>query len=255
MCRWIAYHGVPVPLAEYLFEPEYSLVAQSIHARKSASAVNGDGFGVGWYGAHPEPGLFRDVRPAWGDDNLRSLARHIESPLFLAHVRASTGSETSRVNCHPFAHRALLFMHNGQVDGYATLRRPLEALLPDDLYRERRGTTDSEVLFLLLVHLGLASDPGAACARLIDTVLSLMREHGVDGAFRLSFAFADGDSLYALRFATDGPPPTVYFWVHERGCVVVSEPLDGRRDHWDELPAGVVMRVAANGHPRMQELD
>ncbi len=28
-------------------------------------SVNGDGFGLGQYGKHPEPGLHREVRPVW----------------------------------------------------------------------------------------------------------------------------------------------------------------------------------------------
>jgi len=54
--------------------------------------ADGDGFGLGWYGEHPEPGLYREVRPAWSDENLRYLCRHIRSHLYFAHVRAATGT-------------------------------------------------------------------------------------------------------------------------------------------------------------------
>src|SRR3712207_7561912 len=49
------------------------------------------------------------------------------SRLFFAHVRASTGTSTTRANCHPFAHGRHLFMHNGQIGGYARIKRRLEA--------------------------------------------------------------------------------------------------------------------------------
>jgi hypothetical protein len=54
--------------------------------------TNGDGFGLGWYGSGDGPAVYRNVAPAWGDENLRELAAHVESPLFIAHVRATTGT-------------------------------------------------------------------------------------------------------------------------------------------------------------------
>ena len=96
MCRWIAYAGEPVALERFLFDPDYSLVDQSLRARQGHTPVNGDGFGVGWYGRLREPGVYRDVRPAWGDENLRNIAHHIDSRLFLAHVRAATGTDGDR---------------------------------------------------------------------------------------------------------------------------------------------------------------
>src|SRR5690606_4317909 len=120
--------------------------------------TNGDGFGIAWYDEQPEPGLYRDILPAWSDPNLRSLARQVRSGLFLAHVRASTGTATNRSNCHPFAVGRWSFMHNGQIAGYARLRRRLDMLLPEELYAHRLGTTDSEVMFLLALSLGLEQD-------------------------------------------------------------------------------------------------
>jgi predicted glutamine amidotransferase len=35
-----------------------SLVDQSLHSRLGAEPTNGDGFGFGWYGAQPTPGVF-----------------------------------------------------------------------------------------------------------------------------------------------------------------------------------------------------
>ena len=91
MCRWIAYRGETIPLEQYVTAPAHSLVVQSQRALESTAATNGDGFGMGWYGEHAEPGLYREVRPAWSDENLRYLCRHIQSHLYFAHVRAATG--------------------------------------------------------------------------------------------------------------------------------------------------------------------
>src|SRR5881394_4000627 len=87
MCRWLAYLGEPVFLEDFVSKPCQSLIAQSRHCREAKSEVNADGFGIGWYGEREKPGLFRDVRPAWSDENLTSIAHQIRSKLFLAHVR------------------------------------------------------------------------------------------------------------------------------------------------------------------------
>ena len=46
---------------------------------RMGAQVGGDGFGVGWYGERDEPGLFRDVRPAWSDENLKSICAQVRS--------------------------------------------------------------------------------------------------------------------------------------------------------------------------------
>ena len=92
MCRWMAWHGQPVLIEELLFKTQHGIVDQSLHSRMGAEPTNGDGFGVGWYGAGEGPGVYHGVAPAWGDANLRELAGHVASPLFLVHVRAAIGS-------------------------------------------------------------------------------------------------------------------------------------------------------------------
>ena len=93
MCRWMAWLGQPVPIAELVFKTQHGIVDQSLHARMGAEPTNGDGFGVGWYGGAGElPGVYRNISPAWSDVNLRELAEQVVSPLFLVHVRAAIGS-------------------------------------------------------------------------------------------------------------------------------------------------------------------
>lgn len=121
MCRWAAYIGQSIYLEGIISRPEHSLIVQSKEAEECKTSTNGDGFGVAWYDSRPESGLYRDVYPAWSDPNLRSVAHHIRSRLFLAHVRASTGSAISRNDCHPFTAGNWSFMHNGQHSVYAAV--------------------------------------------------------------------------------------------------------------------------------------
>ena len=50
MCRFIAYLGKPITADELLLKPVNSLVHQSYSAGEMSEILNGDGFGLGWYG-------------------------------------------------------------------------------------------------------------------------------------------------------------------------------------------------------------
>jgi predicted glutamine amidotransferase len=228
MCRWAAYRGTPIPLEQIVSAPGHSLIEQSHQATQAKTATNGDGFGVAWYGEHPEPGLYRDVLPAWSDCNLKSLARQIRSPLFLAHVRASTGGATSRDNCHPFVNGRWSFMHNGQIAGFDKIRRPMEAALSDRLYQARHGTTDSELLFLLAIEFGLETDPAAAFGEAIRFALSEAARAGVRELVRFTAAFSDGETLARdPLFQRQPQAPTLYSapTCNNQGHCLVSEPF------------------------------
>ena len=144
-----------IPLEHYVTEPEHSLISQSLNALEATASVNGDGFGLGWYGEYEEPGLYHKVRPAWADQNLRHLCRHIRSHLFFAHARAATGTPVAHANCHPFAYERWMFMHNGFVGNWGRFRRAVDDLISDDLYPARTGTTDSEAIFLAILGAGV----------------------------------------------------------------------------------------------------
>lgn len=254
MCRWLTYRGDPIYLEELLFAPRHSLIEQSLHARKAAVTTNGDGFGVGWYGDRDLPGVYRDILPAWNDPNLRSIAHQIRSGLFLAHVRASTGTATSRANCHPFAQGRWLFMHNGQIGGYGRLRRRIEAMIPDQLYEHRLGTTDSEAIFLLMLHYGLDDDPLSAITRAIADVRQLMVADAVAEPFRMTAALTDGQAVYAIRYSSDAEPPSLYWSMDEGRLTIVSEPLDEQHQKWLPVPPTHVLVAGADGAARLSAL-
>lgn len=251
MCRWVAYSGPPLLLEDIIFNPDHSLVHQSLSARESVVTTNADGFGVAWYGARRQPGLFKDILPAWHDENLRSLSRQIESSLFFAHVRASTGTGVTRANCHPFAFENWSFMHNGKLGGWADHRREYEALIDGAFYKQRLGTTDSEALFLIALSNGLREDPLGGMTRALSKILRIQEAAGVDEPTRISAAFSDGDSIWALRYSSDANSPTMYVGAPfgAAGAVdaittVASEPFDHHADHWRAVEEGCFLHVA-----------
>jgi predicted glutamine amidotransferase len=194
-----------------------SLVAQSVRALEATARVNGDGFGLGWYGDYPEPGLYREIRPAWSDENLRYLCRHLRSHLFFAHVRAATGTPITRVNCHPFASGVWLFMHNGFVGGWNRVRRRVEAMIPDALYPSRIGTTDSEALFLAIMGQGGARDPMGAEESVLQSITAMASESPSPDSLRFTAALTNGRD-FAFRYAAHDATNTLYFAKAHRRC-------------------------------------
>ena len=240
MCRWAAYVGQPIFLEDIVSRPAHSLIRQSHGAQRCLTPVNADGFGLAWYGERPEPGLYRDVMPAWSDSNLHSLVGQVRSGLFMAHVRASTGTATSRNNCHPFSVGRWSFMHNGQFGGYEAFRRDAELLIPDCCYPHRKGATDSEALFLIALGAGLENDSKAAMERAVGLLADLSHRRGAAPHVRVTCAFSDGQRLYAIRYASDDQAPSLFHrWSASRvGRAVVSEPLESDEGDWSEIPQG-----------------
>lgn len=244
MCRFVAWIGEPVYLQDIVSAPQHSLVRQSLHAERAHTSTNGDGFGVGWYGERAEPAVYREVMPAWSDENLHSLCETVRSHMFFAHVRAATGTAVARTNSHPFRFGRYLFMHNGQIGGYPKLRRALEAKLPDKLYAARKGSTDSELLFLLaMARVVRGAQVAHAIRDVFDATVTDMRAAGIAEPLRFAAAIADGESLWAFRYSSDTEPPTLFVRDAPRGTIVASEPLDESDSGWTPVDPGEVVQL------------
>jgi glutamine amidotransferase len=254
MCRWLAYSGSPIVLEEVLFKPSHSLVVQSLHATKGVETTNGDGFGLGWYGRKPEPRLYRSTSPAWNDRNLRELAAEVHSGLFLAHVRASTGTAVQQTNCHPFRFENWLWMHNGLIHGFSRIKRELAMAVDASLYAAIEGTTDSELMFYLALSMGLRDDPAGAVARMVGLVETVGRRHGIEHPVQMTLAMSDGRQLWVFRYSSEGRSRSLYYStdvrtlrklypdnaqfraVSDETRLVVSEPFAELPGAWNEVP-------------------
>ena len=268
MCRWLAYTGSPILLTEVLYTPVHSLIDQSLHSRLGAETTNGDGFGIGWYDAAPAPGLFRSIEPAWNDQNLRELAGHVTSHLFFAHIRAAIGSSVQRTNCHPFRYGRWLWMHNGFISDFATIKRDLVLAVDESLYPEIKGQTDSEALFYLALTFGLQDDPPDAVARAIGFVEERGRACGVKYPFQGTITTTDGEGLWAFRYSSEGKSRSLFFTrdvrqlrrlhpereilreVSDDARLVVSEPIGDLPGAWHEVPEASC-GVVGKGYDRL----
>src|ERR1700742_2117342 len=254
MCRWLASSGSPILLQEALYEGPNSLVNQSLHSRLGAEPTNGDGFGFGWYGTTDTPGVFRSTEPAWNDSNLREISGHISSPLFFTHIRAAIGSAVQQTNCHPFRHDRWLFMHNGYINEFATIKRDLILAVDPSLYREIRGQADTEVLFYLALTFGLEDAPPAAVEQAIGLIEAVAERHGVPHPFQGTVATSDGERIWAFRYSSERKSRTLFYTtdvptlrkmypdrglfqeVPEDARLIVSEPLGDVAGVWNEVP-------------------
>jgi glutamine amidotransferase len=255
MCRWLAaYTGTPILLDKALYAPAHSLIDQSLHSELGAEATNGDGFGVGWYDDQPTPGVFRSIEPAWNDQNLRELACHVSSSLFFAHIRAAIGSAVQQTNCHPFRHGRWLFMHNGYIADFATVKRDLVLAVDESLYPDIAGQADTEVLFYLALTFGLEEDPPDAVARAIGLVEHVGRQKGIKYPFQGTVATSDGERVWAFRYSSEGKSRSLFFTRHvptlrelyperhilqevsDDAHVIVSEPMGDLPGAWSEVP-------------------
>jgi glutamine amidotransferase len=261
----MAWLGQPVLIEELMFNTQHGIVDQSLHARMGAEPTNGDGIGLGWYGAGDGPAVYRSVAPAWSDPNLRELAAHIESPLFLTHVRAAIGSPVQETNCHPFRHGQWLFVHNGYVGDFQALRRDLMLAIDPPLFPEVHGSTDTEVVFHLALTHGLEKDPIGALEQTVGLIEATARERGLAPLVQGTFGVSDGTCLWAVRYATEGPPRSLFATTNvdtikrlypdnprvERlrpdDRVVVSEPFADLPGVWQEIPPSTAVTVRHGG--------
>ena len=263
MCRWNAYIGEPLLIDELLYRPKHGLIDESLHSRMGAETTNGDGFGLGWYptGMHGDPARYRSVNPAWNDDNLRDLAAHIESHLFLAHIRAAVGSPVQQTNCHPFRHGRWLFVHNGLIEGFARLRRELMLAVDPSLFSGVAGSTDSETLFYLALTQGLEDDPIAAMERAVGFVEQAAATEGIADPVQMTVGISDGERLWAIRYSSAHQSRTLFVsedvdtvrrlhpenprlqQLSEDARLIVSEPLADLPGAWHEIPEATALVV------------
>jgi len=286
MCRFVAYQGHPVSLADLFYRPRHSLVKQSASAEEMSQTFNGDGFGTGWYSPEidPLPCVVKAAGPAWSNENARRISTRILSRNIFGHVRAaSPGMPVQDSNCHPFFHGRVMFMHNGSIQGFHGFRRRLLQSLSERAFEAIGGSTDSEHAFaLLLDELG---DPAAeispedlrqAVTGTLRRLVELAHAAGVSTEMHCNFAVTDGSCLVATRFAygSSRSPASLHYSAGERyvidgedgdmlgtdaaapGAVIIaSEPLTRRAEKWRDVPPNHSITVDADLGLRLDPIE
>lgn len=273
MCRWIAYIGNPIYMEEIITRPSFSLLKQSTNSRMCYTkdgnilSTNGDGFGIGWYNEKLEPGLFKDSEPAWANENLQEICSQINARIFMAHIRAASSGVVQRTNSHPFKYHNMLFQHNGHLENFDKIRRTIHNELPDNLYNNIKGTTDSETFFMLTLKHGLAKNPKNALEKTISALNKIYKKHKLKPEFNLSCAISDGKAIYTIRYSSNRKASSQFYsndpdciseiYNHDikmNGVLIVSEPINQYNDKWKEMPINSFATIE-DGKIKIEKLD
>ena len=218
MCRVLAYMGRPVVLDDLLFQPDCSLVRQTIHPRM-LHLLNLAGFGlVAWDARshHPEqPYIYRSTDLPIFDRNLKALAEKLTADAVIAHIRGVPYHNRVTVgeqNLHPFRFDGvpLALAHNGDLAGFDRMRYALVPHMKPDVASRIRGNTDSEWIYALL--LSQLDDPTrrpgldrlrAAVVRTLSILREVRQAHGLSTSSATNLFIGDGQSLVVVRFTFD----------------------------------------------------
>ena len=194
--------------------------------------MNVHGCGIGWYArercglvdelgldAYNRPTVYTTVAAPSHDRNLRALSKTISSSLLFGHVRAAgPGASVHQYNCHPFFMGRYMFMHNGDITDFSKVRRGLQQELRDDLFDHMSGTTDSELLFLLILNrlpdCHTQQDPATLQQAVLDAFCAVIKANR-GKANSLNIAFTDGETTIATRYRNSDleEPPSLYYHV------------------------------------------
>jgi predicted glutamine amidotransferase len=229
VCRLVAYLGAPISPAHLVFDGEHSLYEQSWAPRELLSgSVNADGYGVVWY-ADGAPARLAEARPIWYDEDLPRTLAAIRSDCVVAALRNGTvGIPIDRSGLLPMVLGRWSFVLNGFVPEFRRFHmRALREELPEDLYSELRGSSDSETLFLLAVA---ALRDGASMAEALERVARTVCDRvGKETEAQLNMVLADGERIAAVRTGTTLLTNSLYFALHPpfapEGVVLASERL------------------------------
>jgi transglutaminase-like putative cysteine protease/predicted glutamine amidotransferase len=226
-----------------------------------------DGWGIGYYpGGEPAATVLKEPAPPAGSirSELVKAWEHLESSVFLLHVRRATWGAPTGANTQPFqrawGRRDWLFAHSGSLQERPTLR-------PNPLF-EAIGSTDTEAVLCDL--LGRIAERGWSTLGDVDLDVLLGWFESLNALGSLTCVLTDGNDLVVHA---DRDPSDPGVWVREvrppygelrlgdddlvvdltsrgtksrKGILVSSEPLSlvGEPEGtWRRLPPGTLLTI------------
>ncbi len=221
MCRLFGFRSViSSQIHHSLVEADNAILHQS--------NFHSDGWGVAYYLAGA-PHLVRSTSAAIEDSLFRKVSGIVASETVVAHLRKATQGSLCITNAHPFQYGRWIFAHNGNLAGFHQKRQQLVDKICPMLRRYILGTTDSEVLFyLLLSHLSRRTElhrTGCSLSELSDSVREMIsdvtavigpihhRDDGPADQTYITFIVTDGSLMLAFQGGK-----TLYYSTYKTRC-------------------------------------
>ncbi len=211
MCRLFGFKSV---LQSHIHE---SLVSAD-NAIGKLSEEHPDGWGVAYY-VENSPHIIKSANKAIEDKIFQKVSGVVSSHTVLAHVRNATLGEKSVLNTHPFQYGPWVFAHNGNIKDFKEHKTALMMLIAPRFIRFILGTTDSEVLFfILLTEITKNSNYKLAVAKAISAVTKVVGDFERDNDKEnihtfLSFILTNGRSMLAFNGGK-----TLHYSTHKSRC-------------------------------------
>ena len=104
-------------------------------------------------------------------------------------------------------------MHNGSIGDYPLVKKRLEALVSDEYYTCRLGSTDSELIFALALTFGLLETPVLSICRTLEAILRVIKDTPAitKPVVLACIALTNGTRVYAFRWSYGKASPSLYF--------------------------------------------
>lgn len=207
MCRLFGFRSV-------ISSQVHRSLMEADNAMLHQSNFHSDGWGVAYYVAGA-PHLIKSTDAAVQDSLFHKVSGIVASETVIAHLRKATQGNLCITNAHPFQYGRWTFAHNGNLENFAAKREQLLSRVSPRLRRYILGTTDSEVIFYLLMsHLSRHVElhrPGCSLEQLFEAVEAMIREvvdivgplhkdsAGPPDKTYLTFLLTDGQTMMAFQ--------------------------------------------------------
>lgn len=234
MCRMVGYAA----RRQVGFE---DLLGEDLARFIDLSSVHRDGWGIAWSDENRGVRLEKEPKMAKTSRAFELAVKTVCSTSAILHLRQSTRTGNVMENMHPFLGAGVAFAHNGAIEG---AERLTTQIAPQTL-AQRRGNTDSELMFLaLLTAVERLGDVAEAARYVLTTIRSTCANTG------LNFLLLTPVALYAAcAFNPEAPllkkEPKYYNLYYRTGrdhIVVASSGWDPA-EAWVPLDNGKLLKV------------
>lgn len=143
MCRLFGFRSI-------INSQVHSSLVQADNALAEQSTKHPDGWGVCYY-REETPHIIKSNDCAIENNIFQKLSGVVTSKTVLAHIRKATQGIHSFLNTHPFQYGKWVFAHNGNIKNFSLHKDKLEKLIDTELKRFLLGSTDSEIIFYIIL--------------------------------------------------------------------------------------------------------